>query len=85
MSKYCVNFVPWSPRQKVVDVSDCTTAQEVMEKANLNWFVDSGWGYRFDRLAAEFERIEKYSALGHLANAEEVIEYQRWKESLLNG
>ena len=51
---------------------------------NLNWFIDSGWGIRFDRLAGEFERIEKYSALGHLATADEVIEYQKWKESLLN-
>lgn len=51
---------------------------------NLNWFIDSGWGKRFDRLSAEFERIEKYSVLGHLANAQEVIEYQKWKESLLN-
>ena len=51
---------------------------------NLNWFVDSGWGMRYDRLTAEFERIEKYSAMGHLANADEVIEYQKWKESLLD-
>ena len=51
---------------------------------NLNWFVDSGWGYRFDRLLAEFERIDKYSAIGHLATASEVIEYQKWKESLLD-
>ena len=51
---------------------------------NLNWFIDSGWGIRLDRLAGEFERIEKYSALGHLATADEVIEYQKWKESLLN-
>lgn len=51
---------------------------------NLNWFIDSGWGTRFDRLSAEFERIEKYSAIGHLANAGEVIEYQKWKESLLD-
>lgn len=50
---------------------------------NLNWFVNSGWGLRFDRLAAEFDRIEKYTAMGHLANAEEVIEYQKWKESML--
>ena len=50
---------------------------------NLNWFVNSGWGMRFDRLLAEFDRIEKYSAIGHLANAKEVIEYQKWKESLL--
>ncbi len=47
---------------------------------NLNWFVDSGWGMRFDRLKAEIERIEKYSEFGHLANAQEVVEYQQWKE-----
>lgn len=47
---------------------------------NLDWFVDSGWGMRFDRLKAEIERIEKYSAFGHIANAQEVVEYQRWKE-----
>ncbi len=50
---------------------------------NLNWFIDSGWGTRFDRLSAEFARIEKYSEMGHLATAKEVIEYQKWKESLL--
>lgn len=49
---------------------------------NLNWFLDNGWGVRFDRLKGEFDRIEKYTALGHLANAEEVIEYQKWKELL---
>ena len=47
---------------------------------NLEWFVDSGWGLRIDRLKAEIERIEKYSEFGHLANAQEVIEYQKWKE-----
>lgn len=47
---------------------------------NLDWFVDSGWGMRFDRLKAEIVRIEKYSAFGHLANAQEVVEYQQWKE-----
>jgi len=47
---------------------------------NLDWFVDSGWGMRFDRLKAEIERIEKYSAFGHLANTQEVVEYQQWKE-----
>lgn len=51
---------------------------------NLNWFIDSGWGQRFDRLSAEIQRIEKYSAMGHLATAKEVIEYQKWKESLLD-
>lgn len=47
---------------------------------NLDWFVDSGWGMRFDRLKAEIERIEKYSEFGHLANAQEVVDYQQWKE-----
>ncbi len=51
---------------------------------NLNWFVDSGWGTRFDRLSAEITRIEKYTEMGHCATAHEVIEYQKWKESLLN-
>lgn len=51
---------------------------------NLGWFVDKGWGTRIERLEAEILRIEKYSALGHLANAQEVIDYQRWKESQLN-
>ena len=47
---------------------------------DLDWFEDSGWGMRFDRLKSEIERIEKYSAFGHLANAQEVVDYQRWKE-----
>ncbi len=46
----------------------------------LNWFADVGWGRRYERLLGEFERIEKYTKLGHLANAEEVTEYQKWKE-----
>lgn len=51
---------------------------------NLNWFVDSGWGMRFDRLVSEFDRIERYTAMGHLATAQEVIQYQKWKEAMLN-
>ena len=47
---------------------------------NLDWFVDSGWGMRFDRLKAEIERMEKYSACGHLDNAQEAVEYQPRKE-----
>ncbi|MBP0954020.1 MAG: YdcF family protein [Oscillospiraceae bacterium] len=50
---------------------------------NLNWFVDIGWGIRFERLSKEFDRIENYTLMGHLANSKEVIEYQKWKESLL--
>ena len=51
---------------------------------NLNWFIDSGWGTRFERLESEFDRIERYNLKGHLASAEEVINYQKWKESMLN-
>ena len=49
---------------------------------DLKWFVDDGWGIRIDRLENEFNRIEKYLALGHLANFDEAIEYQKWKESI---
>lgn len=48
---------------------------------NLGWFNDSGWGNRFDRIDIEFEKIDKYSKLGHLATFKEVIDYQRWKEA----
>ncbi len=50
---------------------------------NLEWFVDKGWGTRLERLEAEFARIEKYTAMGHLATAQEVIDYQQWKEQQL--
>ena len=39
MSKYAVNGLPWHSGIGK-DVSDCTTAREVMEKAKLNFFVD---------------------------------------------
>ena len=51
---------------------------------NLDWFVDKGWGTRFERLEAEILRIEKYTELGHLATAQEVIDYQQWKEKNLS-
>lgn len=50
---------------------------------NLQWFEDKGWKTQFDRLDQEFERIEKYSSMGHLASYEEAIEYQKWKEQQL--
>lgn len=50
---------------------------------NLDWFVDKGWGTRFERLEGEILRIEKYTEMGHLANAQEVIDYQKWKEAQL--
>lgn len=50
---------------------------------NKGWYKDDGWGSRTERLNQEFERIEKYGQMGHLATIEEAIEYQRWKEMLL--
>ena len=47
---------------------------------NLPWFKETGWGTRFDRLNAEFDRIDKYGEKGHLASFEQVISYQSWKE-----
>lgn len=47
------------------------------------WFVDVGWKSQYDRLDQEFERIEKYTAMGHLASYEEAIKYQQWKEQQL--
>jgi hypothetical protein len=49
---------------------------------NLSWFSETGWGRRIDRLEQEFERIEKYEKLGHIATFDEVINYQKWKEEL---
>jgi uncharacterized SAM-binding protein YcdF (DUF218 family) len=49
---------------------------------NLPWFSETGWGRRFDLIEQEFERIEKYSQLGHMATFTEAIEYQRWKETI---
>ena len=47
---------------------------------NLEWFSASNWGVRIERLEQEFEKIEKYSQLGHLATFKQAINYQRWKE-----
>ncbi|MGB7958046.1 MAG: YdcF family protein [Minisyncoccia bacterium] len=47
---------------------------------DLPWFLETGWGKRFDLLDQEFDRIEKYSAMSHLATFEEAINYQKWKE-----
>lgn len=47
---------------------------------DLKWFEETGWGKRFDLLEQEFQRIEQYSELNHLASYKEAIEYQKWKE-----
>ena len=48
---------------------------------NLGWFSESGWGIRFDKLEKEFESIELYSKMNHLATYKQAIEYQKWKET----
>lgn len=51
--------------------------------SNLEWYNDCGWGTPIERIEQEFERIAKYSALGHLASFDEAINYQKWKEQQL--
>jgi uncharacterized SAM-binding protein YcdF (DUF218 family) len=46
----------------------------------LKWFTENDWGSRLACLQKEFERIDNYSHLGHLATYKEAIEYQKWKE-----
>ncbi len=48
----------------------------------LPWFEETGWGRRISLIDSEFEKIEKYIALGQMATFEEAIDYQQWKESL---
>ncbi|MFA4941302.1 MAG: YdcF family protein [Patescibacteria group bacterium] len=47
---------------------------------NLGWFSANKWGKRMDLLDAEFERINKYSKLGHIATYTDAVAYQEWKE-----
>ena len=67
--------------REVLDTNKLLLLYNAPEK-NLPWFVDTGWGKRFELLNAEFSRIDKYAALHHLATFEEAIEYQQWKEQL---
>lgn len=50
---------------------------------NLGWFIETGWGLRIERLESEFIRINKYYNLGHIANYDQAIKYQKWKETLI--
>jgi len=47
---------------------------------DLKWFEETVWGERIDLLDYEFDRIEKYAELSHLASFNEAIDYQKWKE-----
>lgn len=46
----------------------------------LPWFEKLPWGQRFTLLEQEFERIAKYTSMGHLSSFEDAINYQQWKE-----
>lgn len=48
--------------------------------SNLSWFCENPWGSRIELLNEEFSKIDKYSAMGHLASMDQAIEYQKWKE-----
>ena len=47
---------------------------------NLKWFEQNVWGRRFDNIDKEFDKIDHYMEMGHLASYEEAIEYQEVKE-----
>jgi len=47
---------------------------------DLPWFVYTPWGRRLDFLEREFDRIESYQAVGHVASYEDGIDYLRWRE-----
>ncbi len=47
---------------------------------DLPWHRDEGWGRRIDLLETEFEKIEKYRHLGHVASFEEAVAYAARKE-----
>ena len=46
----------------------------------LDWFADSGWGKRVDLLELEFEKIQKYQKLGHIASYTDAVKYFKWRE-----
>ena len=50
---------------------------------NLKWFEKNVWGRRFDNIDNEFDKINKYMQMGHLASFDEAIEYHKFKEKHL--
>jgi uncharacterized SAM-binding protein YcdF (DUF218 family) len=65
---------------KEVLVSDVPLVLYNSPVRTLKWFEETGWGLRFNRLESEFEKIDTYTDLGHLATFDEAISYQKWKE-----
>lgn len=50
---------------------------------NLKWFETNVWGRRFDNIDKEFEKIDRYMSMGHLATYQDAIIYQESKERFL--
>jgi uncharacterized SAM-binding protein YcdF (DUF218 family) len=48
--------------------------------AQLPWFENTDWGRRIDILNSEFQKINEYQAMNHLATFAEALEYYEWKE-----
>ena len=65
--------------KEIVDTNSTILLYNAPAK-DLKWFEETGWGKRFDLLDDEFDRIEEYTKLSHLASINEAIEYQKWKE-----
>jgi uncharacterized SAM-binding protein YcdF (DUF218 family) len=44
----------------------------------LSWTEENNWGQRLNLLESEFEKIDKYRELGHLADYKSAKEYLQW-------
>jgi uncharacterized SAM-binding protein YcdF (DUF218 family) len=46
---------------------------------NLSWFIETGWGIRYDLLQLEFEKIEKYFKEDYQLYYNKILDYFKWK------
>lgn len=51
---------------------------------NLYWYSNNKWEKRIDCINAEFDMIERYWTMGHLASIEDAINHQEQKEFEIN-
>jgi hypothetical protein len=49
----------------------------------LSWFLQNEWGRRIDLIKEEFDKIDEYSHLGHIAKISDALKYFEWKEQFL--
>jgi uncharacterized SAM-binding protein YcdF (DUF218 family) len=45
----------------------------------LSWFIETGWGIRYDLLQLEFEKIEKYFKEDYQLFYNKILDYFKWK------